>query len=184
MMRIQDYLKTRLQKAVLEKGFVSEPLYAIELSPCKQKSHGDLATNAAFSLAKQNRRSPREVAQDIVDALIVEDDWIDNVEIAGAGFINFTFARPYLDAMLQEILDHGERFGTAVWGDGKKTQVEFVSANPTGPLTIGHGRQAVLGDTIARLLSATGHTVMREYYYNDAGRQMRILGDSLFLRYK
>jgi arginyl-tRNA synthetase len=183
-MKIQDYLKKRLQEAVLNKKFVSEPLQSIELSQCKQKAHGDLATNVAFSLAKQNKLSPREVARSIVEELKVEDQWIEKTEIAGAGFINFTMARPHLYKVLEEILNEGERFGTAAWGDDKNTQVEFVSANPTGPLTIGHGRQAVLGDTIARLLEATGHKVIREYYYNDAGRQMRILGDSVFLRYR
>jgi arginyl-tRNA synthetase len=183
-MKIKNYLEACLQEAVLKNKFVSEPLLSIDISTCKQKEHGDLATNLAFILAKKTNRSPREIAESITKVLNVEEDYIEKVDVAGAGFINFTISRKYLYGVLQDILDRRERYGTADWGGGKETQVEFVSANPTGPLTIGHGRQAVLGDTIARLLEATGHRVTREYYYNDAGRQMRVLGNSVYLRYR
>jgi arginyl-tRNA synthetase len=149
----------------------------------KLKKFGDLSTNLALQLAAQMKENPRQIASKIIDFIVSDPDYIDKIEIAGAGFINFHITRSTIQSGLSAILNEGKQFGRSDFGKGTKTQVEFISANPTGPLTIGHGRQAVLGDTIARLLEAVGYDVTREYYYNDAGRQMRILGDSVRLRY-
>lgn len=182
-MEIEDYIREKIREAIQKAGYDSETLPQFNLVLGKQSGHGDLATNAALVLASRVKKSPREIAQSLVSVMELDPARIENVEIAGAGFVNFTFSRDYLYGILRKILEEGKNYGQANWGGGKKTQVEFVSANPTGPLTIGHGRQAVLGDMIARLLEVTGHDVEREYYFNDAGRQMRILGDSVRLRY-
>ena len=150
----------------------------------RQESHGDLTTNIAMSLAKAVGKNPRALAQEIVDALKLEPDLVSSVEIAGPGFINFKFTDLFFHRQIGEILVGGENFGRSDTGGGKKTQVEFVSANPTGPLSVGHGRQAAIGDTIATLLQWTGHEVTREYYYNNAGRQMRMLAESTYARYR
>ena len=150
----------------------------------KDEAHGDITTNIAMLLAKSIKKNPRVVAQEIVDKLEVERKYISKVEIAGPGFINFRFTDEFFTAQIGNILEHVESFGKINIGGGKKTQVEYVSANPTGPLSVGHGRQAAIGDTIANLLVWTGHDVTREYYYNNAGRQMRILAESTYARYR
>ena len=183
-MNIEDYLKTQLKQAVQSIGLQEEKSLTVDLSPSKQKEHGDFATNLPFLLAPLMHQSPKQIGQSIVDHIELDQSIIEKVEIAGAGFINFTLSHHFLQSVLQEILEKNEKYGLANWGKKRKTQVEFVSANPTGPLTIGHGRQAVIGDTIARLLEATGHDVVREYYFNDAGKQMRVLGESVQLRYR
>ena len=182
-MTLDDYLKKQIEEAAQKAGFEADSLPEYKISIPKQSGHGDLSTNIAFLLASQEKKNPREIAAAIIEQLDLDVQYIEKTEVAGAGFINFTFAADHLKNALKDILDKNEQYGRDNWGQEKKTQVEFVSANPTGPLTIGHGRQAVLGDTIARLLDATGHQVMREYYFNDAGRQMRVLGDSVRLRY-
>jgi len=183
-MEIETYIRERIQKAVLKADFHTGLPLEIELVEGKQKGHGDLTTNVAFSLASREKKSPREIAHTLVNAMEWDDAWIQKVEVAGSGFINFTFSPRYLFMQLQNILKEGDTFGHGAQGRGIKVQIEFVSANPTGPLTIGHGRQAVLGDTIARIMEATGYHVTREYYFNDAGRQMRVLADSVRLRAK
>jgi len=155
----------------------------IQLEAPKVASHGDASTNVAMTLAKPLRNNPRVIAEQIISNLNYDEKKISAVEIAGPGFINFRFAEDYLYDELQSILDAGESFGKTDKHKGKKVLVEFVSANPTGPLTVGHGRNAVLGDTVARLLEWTGAKVDREYYFNDAGRQMRVLGQSVQARY-
>ena len=145
--------------------------------------HGDLTTNVAMNAAKQMRTNPRQLAQQILDTIKLDTTLVAKIEIAGPGFINFHFTEKYYQSQLAEIIQQGKQFGRADIGNRLKTQIEFVSANPTGPLTVGHGRGAVYGDTIARLLEWTGYEVTREYYFNNAGRQMRILGDSVRLRY-
>lgn len=148
------------------------------------EAHGDLTTNVALLLAKAVGKNPRAVAQEIVASLKVEPEYVSHVEIAGPGFINFRFTERFFNRQVKTILAQGESFGRSNAGEQKKTQVEFVSANPTGPLSVGHGRQAAIGDTIANLLEWTGHTVTREYYYNNAGRQMRMLAESTYARYR
>ena len=144
--------------------------------------HGDFASPVALSLAKSARTNPRQLAAALVDELPVTE-LIERVDIAGPGFINFFLTDRAFQALVPQILSQGDRFGRSEYGRGTKVQVEFVSANPTGPLHVGHGRGAAYGDTVANLLAAVGHEVQREYYVNDAGRQMDILAISVWLRY-
>lgn len=155
--------------------------YAVEVP--RHEGHGDFSTNMAMVIAGKEKKKPRDVAARLVDLLSGETGLIDRVEIAGPGFVNI-FVKDHLwQGVLHTIHNTGSEYGRSTVGKGCKVLVEFVSANPTGPLSVGHGRQAILGDAIARLLSATGHEVTREYYYNDAGRQMRVLGASTRARY-
>lgn len=160
-----------------------ERFKAVQVTSAKQAEHGDFASSAALTLSGPLKLSARDLAERIRSAIQDPDGVLERTEIAGPGFINFFLAHSGWHDLLVRILRERERFGWAVPGSGERTQVEFVSANPTGPLTIGHGRNAVLGDAIARLLEAAGHEVTREYYFNDAGRQMRVLADSLRARY-
>ena len=154
----------------------------IHVERTRDASHGDFATNIALMLAKPAKMNPRQLAEQVISAL-PKNEAIAKIEIAGAGFINF-FMNP--DAQYQIISDihtAGANFGKSQIGAGKRVQVEFVSANPTGPLHVGHGRGAAYGSVVANLLTATGFNVQREYYVNDAGRQMDILATSVWLRY-
>ncbi|KUG26877.1 arginyl-trna synthetase [hydrocarbon metagenome] len=155
----------------------------IQLSIPANPLHGDLSTNIAMILTKELKRNPRQIAEEIISNLDYDKNNISKIEIAGPGFINFTFTNSFLADILKEINQQKEKFGESQKYSHKKANVEFISANPTGPLTIGHGRNAVIGDTIANLLEAVGYQVDREYYFNNAGRQMRVLGESLNLRY-
>jgi arginyl-tRNA synthetase len=155
---------------------------AIELDRPKQAQHGDYACNVAMQLAKPLRRSPRDLAGAIMEAL-PPSPIVAKVEIAGAGFINFFLAPGVKQQVVKSILAAGASFGRSTLGQGKKVQVEFVSANPTGPLHVGHGRGAAFGASLAKVLAAAGYSVAREYYVNDAGRQMDILALSTWLRY-
>ena len=154
---------------------------SIELNRPKQDSHGDFSCNVAMQLAKPLKRKPRDVATDIVDALALSP-WVEKTEIAGAGFINFYLNNASKQRVVAEILQAGAAYGHAA-ANGKRVQVEFVSANPTGPLHDGHGRGAAFGASLANVMAATGYQVAREYYVNDAGRQMDILALSTWLRY-
>ena len=156
---------------------------SIQLSVPQDHSHGDYSTNAAMLLTKQLRKNPREIAKEIIDNLELDNSIISKIDIAGPGFINFYFTPSYVNQLIATINSEGERFGLSNEFTGKRANVEFVSANPTGPLTVGHGRNAVLGDTLAKLLESIGYSVDREYYFNNAGRQMRVLGESVALRY-
>ncbi|HQR23899.1 MAG TPA: arginine--tRNA ligase, partial [Steroidobacteraceae bacterium] len=148
----------------------------------RDTAHGDFATNAAMQLAKSAKRKPRDVAQAIVDALPASP-LVARVEIAGPGFINFHLAPAAYHQELVRVLELGTAYGRSQLGAGQRVIVEFVSANPTGPLHVGHGRHAAFGATLANLLDAVGFKVHREYYINDAGRQMEILAASVWLRY-
>ena len=148
----------------------------------RDPTHGDYATNVAMLLAKSHRRSPRQVAETILAHLPGVEE-IERAEVAGPGFLNVFLAPVYCRAGLGRLLGEGERFGTHAEGRGRRAMVEFVSANPTGPLTLGHGRQAILGDCVARLLGAMGYDTTREYYFNNTGRQMRVLAGSVRVRY-
>ncbi len=152
------------------------------LEPPKQKEFGDLATNAALVWAKRLRRPPRAVAEAIAKHIEDPEGILARVEIAGPGFLNFTFSPKFYYARLKEIDEQRELVPR--FGGGEKVQVEFASANPTGPLHVGHGRVAVIGDVLARLLEAAGFAVEREYYVNDAGNQMEKLGLSVYARYR
>jgi arginyl-tRNA synthetase len=155
---------------------------AIVLERPRQASHGDFACNLAMQLAKAMKRNPRELAQLLLPE-IPPSPFVAKIEIAGAGFINFHLHRSAKREAVRAVLEQGERFGRSSQGGRKKIQVEFVSANPTGPLHVGHGRGAAYGASLARLLDYAGWDVTREYYVNDAGRQMDILTISVWLRY-
>src|SRR5438105_1134301 len=156
------------------------PPLAIEVP--KDPAHGDLSSNLALVLARSEGRPPRAIADTLIRYLPPSED-VAAATVAGPGFLNFKLAPRFWWKRLAEARSLGERFGRPAADRRLKVQVEFVSANPTGPLTVGHGRNAVLGDSIARLLAACGHEVVREYYFNNAGRQMQVLGDSVRARY-
>jgi arginyl-tRNA synthetase len=155
--------------------------YTVEVP--KHKRQGDFSTNLAMVVGGIERRNPREIADRLVLMLKHEKDFFSRVEVAGPGFVNFFLNENVWNTILDPVCAADEKFGLADVGGGMKVMVEFVSANPTGPLSIGHGRNAILGDAIARLLESVGYEVTREYYFNDAGRQMRVLGESTRARY-
>ena len=179
---MKSYIYDLLQKAL--SGLEISELPEIQLESPKVAEHGDVSTNIAMLLAKPLRQNPRAIAQQLLDAMPLDPQVLEAIEIAGPGFINFRFAKEYVYQQLRAIIEEGSDFGKTTSRKGQRVQIEFVSANPTGPLTVGHGRNAVLGDTIARLLEWTGASVDREYYFNDAGRQMRVLGQSVQARYQ
>ncbi len=147
-----------------------------------EPAFGDLSTTVGFALAKQVRRSPRDVATAIQQAITVDPGIVGKVEVAGPGYLNFFVTNASWHSVVREVLTVGPSYGRATVGQGQRVQVEFVSANPTGPLHVGHGRGAALGDAIASLFQAVGFRVEREYYVNDAGSQMRLLGESVWAR--
>ncbi|HGY57310.1 MAG TPA: arginine--tRNA ligase [Caldithrix abyssi] len=177
---MKTYIEQELQRYLKEKN-ISD--IQIVLQHPKEEKFGDWASNLAMQLARHLKKAPREIAEDIKAHFKLHPDFVSKIEIAGPGFINFFSSGVSLYGELQSILEKGQEYGKSDLAAGRTAQVEFVSANPTGPLTIGHGRGAVLGDTICRLLEAVGYQVTREYYFNNAGRQMRVLGESVRLRY-
>ncbi len=182
---MQSYLNDQITTVLAGMGG-TPPGFELEFQQPGNPDHGDLACNVAMQLARHFRKSPRQIAEDIkagLEALPLDASKIESVEVAGPGFLNFKISSSHLFDALQVILDAENAYGRTQSGEGKSALVEFVSANPTGPLTVGHGRNAVLGDTIARMLEWTGYDVQREYYFNDAGRQMRVLGESVRARY-
>lgn len=154
----------------------------IELARTKQASHGDYSCNLAMHLAKSLHKNPREVAQLLIDNMPVSP-YVEKIEVAGAGFINLFLKNSAKQHYLHYVLQNKDAFGNSDFGQGKKIQVEFVSANPTGPLHVGHGRGAAIGASLSNILAAAGFNVSREFYVNDAGRQMDILTLSTWLRY-
>jgi arginyl-tRNA synthetase len=158
------------------------PDVPIELETPREKAHGDLSTNLAMALARPLKSPPRTIAERIVAALSLPPGLVEKVEVAGPGFINFRLAAGHLAATLREVLEAGRDYGRHPSGAPRRVNVEFVSANPTGPLHVGHGRQAALGDAIASLLEWTGWEVTREFYYNDTGAQMDLLAASVQAR--
>ena len=154
----------------------------IQLDRTRSKEHGDFATNIALTLAKPAKRNPREIAEEIVSRLL-ESRHVEKVEVAGPGFINFYLSRSSKLAVIKQILKQTDRYGFDPNGSGERVSVEFVSANPTGPLHVGHGRGAAFGASLASILDTAGFDVQREYYVNDKGRQMDILATSVWLRY-
>ena len=175
---IQSALNSLLENGVLPADV--QPRIMVENT--RDKSHGDFASNVSLTLAKAAKRNPRELAQMITDALPASPQ-LDRTEIAGPGFINFFMNQESTAAVVEQILTLGQSFGLVEKKSDEKVQVEFVSANPTGPLHVGHGRGAAYGATVSDLLEAAGVNVDREYYVNDAGRQMNILATSVWLRY-
>lgn len=178
---MREYLLSIFEEAAKSLEYLRELNITFDIP--KIESQGDLSSNVAMLLVKQLKRKPRELAEEIVSALNYDKQIISKVEIAGPGFINFFFSPTFIPRIINDILTGGINFGRSNKYSGKRANVEFVSANPTGPLTVGHGRNAVFGDTVSNLLESIGYTVDREYYFNNAGRQMRVLGDSVRLRY-
>ena len=183
---VKDLLKELVLQAVLDlrrDGQLpagDEPAFVLERT--RAKAHGDYACNVAMLLAKPLKRNPRELAQAIVETL-PESRLVEKAEVAGPGFINFFVSQTCLKATIRRVFEDGERYGSAPAESRESVTVEFVSANPNGPLHVGHGRGAAYGATLANVLEAHGHKVQREYYVNDAGRQMDILAASVWLRY-
>ena len=177
---IENLLNQALDQLIADGLIETRP--ALQITRTKDAAHGDFTCNAAMMLAKQAKRSPRDVAQLIIDAL-GSNDSIEKIEIAGPGFINFFLAQESTLNIINAILIAGDRFGESNIANKEKVQIEFVSANPTGPLHVGHGRGAAYGASLASLMRAVGFDVDCEYYVNDAGRQMNILATSVWLRY-
>lgn len=162
----------------------------IEIETPKEEDFGDLSTPIAMGLAKTLKKSPRKIAEDIVNAIqslesgVKSSELFEKIEVAGPGFINFTFSKKFICDELKELIEKQDGFLTEDIGKGKRVQIEFVSANPTGPLHLGHGRGAALGAALSNLLAESGYKVEKEYYINDAGRQVKLLGLSVFAKYK
>jgi arginyl-tRNA synthetase len=176
---VSDTLRAELSRVATRLG--ADGLEFVLERP-RDAGHGDLATNLAMVLARRERANPRKVAERVLEELHLPPQVISRTEIAGPGFINFWLAGSELSGAHQRILEEGDDYGRSIWGAGLKVNVEFVSANPTGPLHVGHGRGAALGDAIAALLEWSGHSVVREFYVNDAGVQIDKLAQSLWAR--
>ena len=177
-----DSLRAEISRALGEMG-VAEP-HSVSLERPRNPEHGDWASNVALTLARPLGRPPRKLAEELVERLDHIRAGIDAAEVAGPGFINFRLAADQVSAGLRSVLAAGDAWGRSTDGEERQVNVEFVSANPTGPLHIGHGRQAALGDAISELLAWTGWRVHREYYYNDAGEQINRLVRSVWARYQ
>ena len=180
--QIEDLLRAAVEGLKAEGGLPADAPVTLTVEHTRSKEHGDFASNVALALAKAARAKPREVAEKIMHALPAAP-WLAKVEIAGPGFINFYLKDDAYQQIVPRILNEGPEYGRSRVGAGQRVQVEFVSANPTGPLHVGHGRGAAYGACVADLLAAVGFNVHREYYINDAGRQMDILATSVWLRY-
>ena len=180
-MKAHEVIRTALADAAARLE-VSLPPSAVELERPRDPAHGDVATNLALTLAKSLKQKPRAVAERLVALVQLPQGLVRKIDIAGPGFINFFLAETQLASVLETVLAAGDRYGRSEVGQGRPVNVEFVSANPTGPLHVGHGRQAALGDAIASLLEWTGWRVTREFYYNDGGVQIMQLARSVQAR--
>ncbi len=178
--KVEAALRTLQQEGLLP---ADAPLDRITVEPPRDPAHGDVTTNAAMVLARAAGMKPRDLAEKLAALLRAEPDFKE-VEIAGPGFINMRLSDAFWPQLLDAVLAEGEAYGRSDIGRGEKVNVEYVSANPTGPLHVGHTRGAVFGDALANLLEETGHDVTREYYINDAGAQVDVLARSVFLRYR
>jgi len=184
---ICQQIEQALQTLKKSRKLKSPELPPVYLESPKIESHGDLSSNVAMRLAPKEGRPPKQIAEQIVEALSPTSParkYYDKVEVALPGFVNFFLSQESVVLLLQEELSGSDDFGRSTIGQEKTANVEFVSANPTGPLTVGHGRQAVIGDVLANVLSFCGYKVTREYYFNNAGNQMRLLGESVKARYR
>ena len=182
----EEAIRQAVEKALAEMGVDDAD---VRLEQPKDPNHGDLTTNVALKLAKTLGRPPRAFAEELRDQIafkdsVIEESGIESVSVAGPGFINFKLSSGQVASKLVEIIDADDDYGRCDEGGGESIMVEFVSANPTGPLHLGHGRQGALGDAIAGLLDWTGWSVSREYYYNDAGAQIDRLAESVWARYQ
>ena len=171
-----------LRRAAAAEGWPAVAIPEVQWEYPPDNAFGDLSTPVSFALAKLVRRKPRDIAAAVQRAMAIDLALVEKVEIAGAGYLNIFVAKTRWQAVIREVLAGGDGYGRAELGQGQRVQVEFVSANPTGPLHVGHGRGAALGDAIASLLGAIGYQVEREFYVNDAGTQVRLLGESIWAR--
>src|SRR5918998_1904093 len=178
--RVSDALARLIEAGKLSQNL---DLGRVVVEPPRDASHGDLATNAAMVLAKEARTNPRALAELIADDLR-EDPRVAKAEVAGPGFINLTLTETVFHDVLRAVLMDEDGFGRSGQGAGAPVNVEYVSANPTGPMHVGHGRGAVFGDSLANLLAFAGYKVTREYYINDAGAQVDVLARSAYARYR
>ncbi len=178
---MREYLTEHIKQALHKASIPASR--AIKIEKPSDSRFGDFSTNIALVLAGECGMNPRQLAQKITENLSFSETTVSKTEIAGPGFINFYLEPAFIMKQVEQIITSSDRFGRGAAGEGKNAIVEYVSANPTGPLTIGRGRGGVLGDCIANILEAHGYTVTREYYFNDAGRQMSILSESVRLRY-
>ena len=182
--KIELSLKKVLKQAIIDLDFVEDyNLDQIVIEIPKDKTHGDYSSNIAMQLTKVLRRNPREIAQGIVNAIDKDMGNIDHVEIAGPGFINLFLRKDAMTSIIKEVLVEQDHYGQSDFGKGIKYNIEFVSANPTGDLHLGHAKGAAVGDSICRIMSAAGYDVTKEYYINDAGNQITNLALSLYARY-
>lgn len=179
-MNVSNYLQTKIVKALAKLG-IDFDINNIVIERSKDQVHGDYASNIAMQLTRMLKKNPRAIAQDLIDNL--EMDNIEKVEIAGPGFINFFMATNYLTLVMADVLRQQDNYGRSVKGERENINVEFVSANPTGEIHLGHARIAAIGDVICRLYEARGFNVTREYYVNDAGVQIANLARSIYVRY-
>ena len=178
--RIVSALEALQREGTLPAGL---DLANVEVSPPRDASHGDLASNAALVLARSAKMKPRDIAEKLAEKLKAQPD-VETAEVAGAGFLNLRFAASFWQAVIAAILKQGAAYGRVDLGRGERMDVEYVSANPTGPMHVGHCRGAVFGDALANLLAFVGYDVTREYYINDAGAQVDALARSAYLRYR
>lgn len=182
--QVKQTLKEEIKQAVIESGLATEEqIPDVVLEKPKEKDHGDYATNVAMQLARVAKKAPRQIAEAIVEHLNKEKALVTKIDIAGPGFINFFMDNRYLTQVITEVLEKKEKYGRSNSGNGEKIQVEFVSANPTGDLHLGHARGASVGDSLCHLLDWAGYDVEREYYINDAGNQINNLALSVEARY-
>jgi arginyl-tRNA synthetase len=182
--KLRDIVQAAARQAYADGQLPSDAFPDVDIEEPKNEAHGDFSTNLALIMAKVQKMAPRKIAEILKPYLEDAADWIQNVDIAGPGFINFSIAPNAWWPVLETIHADDERYGASTIGKGRKIQVEFVSSNPTGPLHVGHGRGAAVGDSVARILAFSGYEVQREYYINDSGRQIRTLGLSVLLRYR
>lgn len=183
--QMNQALKEAILDAIVSAGLAQrDEIPAIVLEVPKEKAHGDFATNAAMQLSRIAKKNPRQIAEEILGKLDHGKAGIEKAEVAGPGFINFTLSKSYLYPILLQVYRDGENYGRTGLGQGKKVQVEFVSANPTGSLHLGHARGAAVGDALCNVLDFAGYDVTREYYINDAGNQIVNLIKSIEARYR
>jgi len=181
--QVKKTILDSIEKNIKQSNFQIKIIPEIILLTPKNKSHGDLSTNIAMQLSRELKLKPLDIAHFIVDNLKIKDSIIGEVEIVRPGFINFCLKENWLYQIIDEIREKGEDYGKVNLGKGKKIQVEFVSVNPTGPLHVGHGKCAAVGDALSNILKAAGYKVEKEYYINDQGRQIDLLGQSVQVRY-
>uniref|UniRef100_A0A7C5V323 Arginine--tRNA ligase n=1 Tax=Caldicellulosiruptor owensensis TaxID=55205 RepID=A0A7C5V323_9FIRM len=182
--QIQDVVQNAIKNCIDKGIFELDSIPEIMIEKPKEKSHGDFATNIAMELTRKFKKNPREIAQNILDCIDLSGTFIEKVEVAGPGFINFFFRNDWLYKVVDVILSEGDDYGKVNIGNGKKVMVEFVSANPTGPMHMGNARGGALGDCLANLLKWAGYNVTKEFYVNDAGNQIEKFGQSLEIRYR